>query len=67
MSVSDGVHIPIPQLWEAFSKSGPSLPEAESLHLQDCEHCKGILFLCHTSETLDQVQLKLKSQQRTHS
>jgi hypothetical protein len=69
MSALDGIHIPIPQIWEAVRNQNrfpASLPEAEWCHLKDCDHCINILCLCHTSGSLEQVQLTLKSQQRNH-
>jgi hypothetical protein len=70
MLAPNGIHIPTPQLWEAArnqDRSPESLPEAEWRHLKDCDHCINILCLCHTEGSLEQVQLKLKSQQHTHS
>jgi hypothetical protein len=66
----DGIHIPIPLLWEAYrnqDRSPASLPEAEWRHLKNCQHCMGILWLFHTSDSLEEVQLKLESEERTHS
>lgn len=65
MSASDGIHIPIPQLW-AYSKNldRATLAHAEWSHLQVCDQCIATLLVCTTSESIEAVQIKLKSHRR---
>jgi hypothetical protein len=61
----DDIHIPIPQLWEYSKNPDPAtLSHAEWSHLQACKHCIGTVWLCNTSLSIDEVQIKLKSKRR---
>lgn len=63
MSAPDDIHISIPQLW-AHSKNAGSLSDTERSHLERCEQCIAILWLCNASQSIDEVQIKLKSKRR---
>lgn len=63
MSAPDDIHIAIPQLW-AHSKNEGALSHAERSHLHVCEQCIAILWLCNASQSIEEVQIKLKSKRR---
>jgi hypothetical protein len=65
MSDPDGIHIAIPQLWAYAKTTDPAtLSDAEWTHLQACEQCIGTVWICNTSDSIGEVQIKLKSQHR---
>ena len=62
----NAVHVSIQRLWAYAKEQDPaSLPDAERDHLRTCAHCTEILWLCNTLPTLEDVQLRLKSRNRT--
>jgi hypothetical protein len=65
MSAPDDIHILIPQLWAYSANPDPaSLSHAEWSHLQACDECIATLWVCNTSESIEEVQIKLKSKHR---
>jgi hypothetical protein len=56
-------HIPLSFLWEYSRNPNPAqLPSAEWEHLLSCESCIAVLWTCRASDSLAQVEEKLKEQ-----
>jgi hypothetical protein len=58
--MSSSVHISIERLWHfARDPSPPKLEADERDHLWNCEDCTTVLWLCHTSESVDYLRRKI--------
>ena len=58
-SNQDSSHVPISQLW-AYSRD-PNVPESIRLgHLSACDDCMDILWVCRSSESVQQVKDRLE-------
>ena len=55
VSDEDSPHIPMSQLWE-YSRHPSALEWTQLEHLASCEDCIGILWVCRTSESVQQVK-----------
>jgi hypothetical protein len=59
----DQFHIPIASLWEYSRNPHPAaFPPAEFDHLRTCERCVSVLWICHTSDSIDHMNQRLKDQ-----
>jgi hypothetical protein len=58
VSDEDSPHIPISQLWE-YSRDPSALEWTQREHLASCEDCIGILWVCRSSESVQQVKNSL--------
>jgi hypothetical protein len=47
-------HIPLAILWK-YSRESATLAEDHFEHLQDCQDCVAITFLCRKSDSLEEV------------
>ena len=55
----DWPHVQILQLWE-YSRRPSAFESVHLEHLVSCEDCVGILWMCRTSNSFQQVKDRLK-------
>jgi len=57
MSEQDGLHIPISHIWEYSRESNRALLSLlEWDHLMACERCVANLWLCHASDSVENIE-----------
>jgi hypothetical protein len=60
MSAQEGLHIPISQIWEYSRESNRALLSLlEWDHLMACERCVANLWLCHASDSVENIERRV--------